>query len=101
VDFFGPVGGMRLFRKHATWYTKGFAGSARVRGRLLGVSELAALEEVLAEVDPTLPFPASAMRVPRGKSGGRQRVALPEGYLEHLDDAAPPSPDAEDPASGG
>jgi nifR3 family TIM-barrel protein len=101
VDFFGPVGGMRLFRKHATWYTKGFAGSARLRGRLLGISELAALEEILSEVDPTLPFPPTAMRVPRGKSGGRQRVALPEGYLDQLDDAAPPSPDAEDPTSGG
>jgi len=101
VDFFGPVGGMRLFRKHATWYTKGFAGSARLRGRLLGISELAALEEILSEVDPTLPFPPTAMRVPRGKSGGRQRVALPEGYLDQLDDAVPPSPDAEDPTSGG
>jgi hypothetical protein len=41
------------------------------------------------------------MRVPRGKSGGRQRVALPEGYLDQLDDAVPPPPDAEDPTSGG
>ena len=41
------------------------------------------------------------MRVPRGKSGGRQKVALPEGYLDDLSDATPPGAEAEDPASGG
>jgi hypothetical protein len=41
------------------------------------------------------------MRVPRGKSGGTQRVALPEGYLDHLDDDAAPGPEAEAADSGG
>jgi hypothetical protein len=52
-------------------------------------------------VDRTLPFPPDAVRVPRGKTAGTQKVALPEGYLDHLDDATPPGPDAEAADSGG
>ena len=28
--------------------------------------------------------------MPRGKTGGTQKVALPEGYLDHLDDDTAP-----------
>jgi tRNA-dihydrouridine synthase len=35
--------------------------------------------------------PAHAMRLPRGKRGGTQRVALPDGYLDDLGDATPPA----------
>jgi hypothetical protein len=65
------------------------------------VESLAGLESALADVDRAQPFPPDAMRVPRGKSAGRQRVALPEGYLDDLDDATPPSPLAEVADSGG
>ncbi len=97
----GELAGMRSFRKHATWYTKGFSGSARLRQRLVRVSSAAELVRALAGVDRDEPFPHCAMRVPRGKRGGRQRVALPDGYLDDLDDATPPGAAAEDPASGG
>ena len=99
--FFGEGPGVRAFRKHATWYTKGFPSSTRLRERLTRVASLAELGAVLGELDRTEPFPPHAMRVPRGKSGGRQRVVLPEGYLERLDDDTPPGPEAEDPSSGG
>jgi nifR3 family TIM-barrel protein len=95
----GPA--MRDFRRQASWYTKGFRGSARQRERLMHVSALSDLAQVLAELDPEEPFPASCMRVPRGKTGGVQKVALPEGYLQQLDDATPPAPEAEDSISGG
>ncbi|MCC6217349.1 MAG: tRNA dihydrouridine synthase DusB [Polyangiaceae bacterium] len=81
---------MRSFRKQATWYTKGFRGSAALRAALMGVSSLADLERALAQVDRTEPFPAAALRVPRGKGAGTQLVSLPEGYLDDLDDATPP-----------
>jgi nifR3 family TIM-barrel protein len=99
----GPELGVRNFRKHATWYTKGFAGSARLRGALIRIDTLAELEKILSEVDPSLPFPPSAMRVPRGKSGGSQRVVLPEGYLDDLSDATPPAAelDRSEAVSGG
>lgn len=99
--FFGEGSGVRAFRKHATWYTKGFSGSARLREGLTRVATLGELADALAGVDPSEPFPATAMRVPRGKRGGRQRVVLPEGYLDRLDDDTPPGPEAEDATSGG
>jgi hypothetical protein len=92
---------MRAFRKHSAWYTKGFAGGAALRERLMHVSSLAQLQEVLAGADRTQPFPPAAMRVPRGKTGGTQKVALPEGYLDDLEDATPPPVEAEAADSGG
>jgi len=93
-DWLGAHRGMRDFRKHATWYTKGFPGSSRMREKLIAVETLAELHKVLAEGDPEWPFPANVMRVPRGKSGGQRRVALPDGYLDDRDDATPPAADA-------
>ena len=52
-------------------------------------------------MDRTLPFPTEAIRVPRGKTAGRQKVALPPGYLDQLDDAIPPGIEAEAADSGG
>ncbi len=97
----GEENAMRAFRKHSSWYTKGFPGSAPLRERLMHVKSLAELEAKLAEVDRWLPFPPEAMRVSRGKAGGTQKVALPEGYLDALDDATPPSALAEAADSGG
>ncbi|MBM4363289.1 MAG: tRNA dihydrouridine synthase DusB [Deltaproteobacteria bacterium] len=90
AEWMGEGRGVRAFRKHATWYTKGFRGSARVRERLSGVSTLAELEALVRSLDPTEPFPPAAMRVSRGKGAGTQTVALPDGYLDDLDDATPP-----------
>lgn len=93
----GPA--LRSFRRHATWYTKGFRGSAPLRERLMHVSTLAELDATLAHVDRAQEFPAHSMRVPRGKTGGVQVVSLPEGYLDDLDDATPP--EAESDSDGG
>jgi nifR3 family TIM-barrel protein len=101
AQWLGEGPGLRSFRKHGTWYTKGFRDSARLREGLSRVSTLAELRSALAGLNRSEPFPPHALRVPRGKHGGRQRVALPEGYLDRLDDDAPPGPEAEDPFSGG
>ncbi|MFN0009023.1 MAG: tRNA dihydrouridine synthase DusB [Planctomycetota bacterium] len=91
VAFFGEENGMRQMRKWCAWYTKGFRGSAVVREKLARVSSIGAMSAALAELDPEEPFPESALRAPRGKSGRAQtRVALPHGYLDHLDDDTPP-----------
>jgi nifR3 family TIM-barrel protein len=99
--FMGELAGMRAFRKHSAWYTKCFPGSAPLRASLMQVESLDQLEETIAAVDPRTPFPPAAIRVSRGKSGGTQKVALPEGYLDHLQDATPPGPEAETADSGG
>jgi nifR3 family TIM-barrel protein len=101
ADWQGERWGLRAFRKQATWYTKGFPNGARLRGDLIKVNCLADLEEILSHADPDMEFPATALRVPRGKKSGRQRVALPEGYLDNLTDDTPPDPAAEDDFSGG
>ena len=92
---------MKAFRKHSSWYTKCFPGSAPLRQRLMQVLRLEELRQVLSGVDRSLPYPPEAMRVPRGKTSGTQKVALPEGYLDHLDDDQAPGPEAETADSGG
>ncbi len=101
ADWFGELHGVRMMRKFATWYTKGFHGSARLRNALIRVNSLAELRDVLAQVDREEPFPAAAMRVVRGKGGSPQKVSLPEGYLDDLLDDTPPCGAAADPISGG
>jgi nifR3 family TIM-barrel protein len=99
--WFGEGYGLRGFRKHATWYTKGFRDSKALRVRLCQVRSLAELREILAGIERAEPFSPVAVRAPRGKSGGTQRVALPDGWLERPDDETPPGAEAEDPTSGG
>jgi nifR3 family TIM-barrel protein len=89
------------FRKHASWYTKGFRGSNRLRDRLMHVRSIDELSAVLSEIDRDEPYPEDAALYRRGKRSGTQKVALPAGYLDNLDDDTPPVPEAEDPHSGG
>jgi len=102
VEWLGEeAAALRSFRKHGSWYTKGFRGGAALRERLMHVSRLSHLRETLSEVDRGQPFPPDAVRVPRGKTAGRQKVALPEGYLDDLQDDTPPGIEAEAADSGG
>lgn len=97
----GEQPALRSFRRHATWYTKGFRGSAEFRERLMRASTLSELSDLLRELDEAEPYPLSALRVPRGKGTGAQRVSLPHGYLDNLQDSTPPGQDAEGDTSGG
>ncbi len=93
-EWFGEEVAMRAFRRHSSWYTKGFRGSARARERFMKVGCLEDLKAVIASFDPTEPFPVHAIRVPRGKTSGTQTVSLPTGFLDDLDDLTPPTEDA-------
>src|SRR5262249_49779517 len=68
AEWFGERPAMRQFRRHATWYTKGFRGSGRLRAELMRIETLADLRRVSEGLDRDERFPPSAMRVPRGKS---------------------------------
>ena len=100
-EWFGERIGLKSFRKQATWYTKGFPGSPQLRARLIAIETVRDLEQALATADPDMPFPPEAMRMRRGKKAGRQKVALPEGYLDDRASDLPPGADAEMPSSGG
>jgi nifR3 family TIM-barrel protein len=99
ASWWGEGPALRAFRRHASWYTKGFRGSARLRQEFMQIQSLAELEGLLAVLDRNEQFPPSALRVPRGKTSGTQEVSLPEGYLDDLEDATPP--EAEDEFDGG
>lgn len=99
VDWIGERPAIRAFRRHSTWYTKGFRNSAAMRQKLMQVSTVAELEATIVDADRSLLFPPDAMRVPRGKSSGVQQVCLPDGYLENRYDTT--VPEAEDDSDGG
>jgi nifR3 family TIM-barrel protein len=99
--WFGERLAMHSFRKHASWYTKGFRLTSEQRAGLMRVESVEDLAVLLQDVDRSQPFPPSAMRVVRGKATGIQKVALPVGYLNNLDDDTPLSGSDDDPGDGG
>lgn len=101
ADWFDERTAMHSFRRHASWYTKGFRISSEIRAQLMRVETVAELEDLFREIDRSQPFPPSAMRVVRGKATGIQKVALPLGYLKNLDDDAPLDGADEDMGDGG
>jgi nifR3 family TIM-barrel protein len=95
VEARGEPAAVREFRKHLSWYAKGYALGVDVRRRLAGVSSLPQLEALLAELDPHATCTPGTERLPRAKSSAQSRVALPDGYLDELDDlTAPPAHEA-------
>ena len=62
VKQFGSTRGIRSYRKHTSWYLKGFVAGSDVRRRLNLVESVAEVEDILAELDLTQPFPAGAAR---------------------------------------
>ena len=88
------------FRKHVAWYTKGFSIGSDMRRKLAVTSSLAELGGLLADLDLDQPWPAGADG-PRGRTSGRNRVVLPDGWLNDPYDCASIGEDAELDTSGG
>ena len=71
-------------RKHMAWYFKGFPVGGELRRRLAMIDSLAALDSLLAQLDPDVPFPAGRAR-PAPRSAGRargRRSRCPPGWLD-------------------
>ena len=82
----GEQRGCIEFRKHVSWYLKGFAAGGELRRSLAMVTSLAELDELLARLDPSEPFPVGELGTPRGRQGApRAKVALPERWLDDTD----------------
>ncbi|MFD4996590.1 tRNA dihydrouridine synthase DusB [Streptomyces buecherae] len=88
------------FRKHVAWYTKGFSIGSELRRRLAVASSLAELAALMSEMDLDQPWPAGADG-PRGRTSGRNRVVLPDGWLNDPYDRAEIGAEAELDTSGG
>jgi len=81
---------MRDFRKHTSWYLTGYPVGGEVRRRFANVSTLAELDDLVAALDPSIAIVDGGERIRRGHTNGPIRVALPDGYLDHLDDLEVP-----------
>ncbi|MGC4109621.1 MAG: tRNA dihydrouridine synthase DusB [Nocardioides sp.] len=85
-EHMGEERGCKEFRKHVSWYLKGFRAGGPLRHSLALVDSLSALDVLLDELDPDEPFPVSELGAPRGRQGSpRAKVALPEGWLDDTD----------------
>jgi nifR3 family TIM-barrel protein len=85
-EHMGEERGCKEFRKHVTWYLKGFPAGGELRRSLALIDSLEALDELLAELDDSAPFPVAELGTPRGRQGApRKRVVLPEGWLDDTD----------------
>jgi nifR3 family TIM-barrel protein len=82
--------GVTDFRKHVGWYLTGYAAGPERRRRLAQSSSLAELDDLLAELDPSVTLPPGNENLPRGHLQGPRPVTLPERWRETADDATPP-----------
>jgi nifR3 family TIM-barrel protein len=76
----------RDIRKHVAWYLKGFRVGGVTRAALGMVSTRSELDDLLGDLDADQPFPVAVASLPRGRTTGRQRVALPDGWLTDPDE---------------
>ncbi|CUR54272.1 putative tRNA-dihydrouridine synthase [metagenome] len=85
-EHMGEERGCKEFRKHVSWYLKGFPAGGTLRHSLALVDSLATLDLLLDELDPDEEFPVAELGSPRGRQGApRKRVVLPEGWLDDTD----------------
>ncbi|GAA3673251.1 tRNA dihydrouridine synthase DusB [Nocardioides ginsengisoli] len=85
-EHMGEERGCKEFRKHVTWYLKGFRAGGELRRSLGLVDSLASLDRLIEKLDPDEPFPRSELGAPRGRQGApRGKVVLPEGWLDDTD----------------
>jgi nifR3 family TIM-barrel protein len=85
-EHMGEERGCKEFRKHITWYLKGFPAGGELRHQLALVDSLASLDDLLAGLDDHAPFPERELGTPRGRQGApRKKVVLPDGWLDDTD----------------
>jgi nifR3 family TIM-barrel protein len=85
-EHMGEERGCKEFRKHVSWYLKGFRAGGTLRHSLALVDSLASLDTLLADLDPGERFPVGELGTPRGRQGSpRAKVVLPEGWLDDAD----------------
>jgi nifR3 family TIM-barrel protein len=89
------------FRKHVAWYTKGFSVGSDMRRSLAVASSLDELSTLLSALDLDQPWPAHGADGPRGRTSSRNKVALPDGWLEDPYAAVQVGAEAELDTSGG
>ena len=83
VEFFeSEMHACRDIRKHVAWYFKGYPVGGEFRASLSQVESLAHMDDILATLDRTQPYPGEEAEGPRGRLGGAKVCALPENWLQ-------------------
>ncbi|WP_382305862.1 tRNA dihydrouridine synthase DusB [Herbiconiux sp. UC225_62] len=83
VEFFGDEDrACRDIRKHIAWYLKGYPAGHEVRAALSTVTSLERMDEILATLDWSEPYPGADAEGPRGRAGSPKNPALPDGWLK-------------------
>lgn len=83
VEFFEDESrACRDIRKHVAWYFKGYPVGGEMRAKLAAVESLSQMDELLGELDPTIPYPGEDAEGPRGRLGGVKSCSLPENWLQ-------------------
>ena len=72
----------RDIRKHVAWYFKGYAVGGDLRASLATVQSLAMMDDLLAQLDWTQPYPGSDAEGQRGRAGTPKNPSLPDRWLD-------------------
>ena len=83
--------GITDFRKHVAWYLKGFSVGSEIRVAMAQASSLAELDDLVARLDLTQPFPETVVGQPRGRTTGAKSVTLPDGWLDSRESRSVPT----------
>ena len=79
---FGEKRGIVLFRKHPSWYLKGFPVGPKTRDAFSRVETLAQVSDLVSRLRKDVPYPDAANQMVRGHSHGPRPVRLPAGFLD-------------------
>jgi len=83
TEFFDEEGrACRDIRKHVAWYFKGYPVGGEFRAALAQVQSLTHMDEILATLDWSAPYPGDDAEGPRGRLGGAKQCSLPEHWLD-------------------
>ncbi|MGO1539700.1 MAG: tRNA dihydrouridine synthase DusB [Leucobacter sp.] len=84
VEFFDgdEAHACRDIRKHVSWYFKGYGVGGDTRRALAAVESLDHMDELIATLDLSMPYPGEGAEGPRGRAGRPKRPILPQGWLD-------------------
>lgn len=72
----------RDIRKHMAWYFKGYPVGGDIRSQLAQVTSIQHLDDLLGQLDPTVPYPGADAEGQRGRQGTPKKPALPHNWLD-------------------
>ena len=95
-EHMGEERGCKEFRKHVSWYLKGFRAGGTLRHSLALVDSLASLDALLDDLDPAEPFPVSELgHAPRPPGLAAGQGGPPRGLARRRRRGRQPRPGGE------